>query len=177
MKWPFVVGEMIANAQQREKTFEKNIFNFFLERASICNFCCATNQNNPCKYVLYDRSQQPCGKFLSWASAPTPLGNFYSLAPPSLGISINHLWGVWIFSGTTQCNENIKLSWRGPTSFQLSKTWSISAIENVFLVSIAFYIITQVILAFLLVLVYDLLEDRRIDDDSARFKFFFNFEF
>ena len=34
------------------------------------------------------------------------------------------------------------------------------------------YIITQVILAFWLVLAYDLLEDRRIDDGSARFKFF-----
>ena len=32
------------------------------------------------------------------------------------------------------------------------------------------YIITQVILAFWLVLAYDLLEDTRIDDDSARFK-------
>ena len=38
--------------------------------------------------------------------------------------------------------------------------------------SIIFYIITQVILALWLVLAYDLLEDRRIDDDSARFKFF-----
>ena len=38
--------------------------------------------------------------------------------------------------------------------------------------SISFYIITQVILALWLVLAYDLLEDRRIDDDSARFKFF-----
>ena len=83
MKWPFVVGEMIANAQQRKKTFETNIFKFFLERASISNFCCATNQNNPRKYVSYDRSHllQPCGKFLSWAS-PIPLGNFYPLAPP-----------------------------------------------------------------------------------------------
>jgi len=34
------------------------------------------------------------------------------------------------------------------------------------------YIITQVILAFWLVLAYDLLEDRRIDDDSAWFNFF-----
>ena len=34
------------------------------------------------------------------------------------------------------------------------------------------YIITQVILAFWLVLAHDLLEDRRIDEDSARFKFF-----
>ena len=37
------------------------------------------------------------------------------------------------------------------------------------------YIITQVILAFLLVLAYDLLEDRRTDDDSARFKFYWIF--
>ena len=37
------------------------------------------------------------------------------------------------------------------------------------------YIITQVILAFSLVLAHDLLEDRRIDDDSAEFKFFLNF--
>ena len=36
------------------------------------------------------------------------------------------------------------------------------------------YIITQVILALWLVLVYDVLEDRRIDDDSTQFKFFFN---
>ena len=33
--------------------------------------------------------------------------------------------------------------------------------------SVPFYIITQVILAFWLVLAYDLLEDRRIDDNSA----------
>ena len=33
------------------------------------------------------------------------------------------------------------------------------------------YIITQVILAFQLVLAYDLLEHRRIDHDSAQFKF------
>ena len=37
------------------------------------------------------------------------------------------------------------------------------------------YNITQVILAFWLVLAYDLLEDRRTDDDSARFNFFFIF--
>ena len=37
------------------------------------------------------------------------------------------------------------------------------------------YIITQVILAFWLVLAYDLLKDRCIDDDSARFKFFLTF--
>ena len=39
-------------------------------------------------------------------------------------------------------------------------------------------IVTQVILAFWLVLAYDLLElleDRRTDDDSARFKFFWIF--
>ena len=40
--------------------------------------------------------------------------------------------------------------------------------------SINFYIITLVILAFWLVLAYVLLEDRRTDDDSARFKFFWN---
>ena len=40
-----------------------------------------------------------------------------------------------------------------------------------------FYIIAQVILPFWLVLAYDLLEDRRIDDDSARFKFSEFFEF
>ena len=41
--------------------------------------------------------------------------------------------------------------------------------------SIILYTITQVILAFWLVLAYDLLEDRRIDNDSARFKFFLIF--
>ena len=40
---------------------------------------------------------------------------------------------------------------------------------------IVVYIITQVILAFWLVLAYDLLEDKRIDDDTARFKFFWIF--
>ena len=50
---------------------------------SMIRFCCATNQNNPHKYVSYNRSHplQPCGKFFSWAS-PIPLGNFYPLAPP-----------------------------------------------------------------------------------------------
>ena len=38
---------------------------------------------------------------------------------------------------------------------------------------LSLYIITQVILALRLVLANDLLEDRRIDDDSARFQFFF----
>ena len=37
------------------------------------------------------------------------------------------------------------------------------------------YITTQVILAFWLALAYDLLEDRRIDDNSTRFKFFWIF--
>jgi len=41
--------------------------------------------------------------------------------------------------------------------------------------SIRFYIITQVILAFWLVLTYDLLEDRCIDDDSAQLNFFLIF--
>ena len=41
--------------------------------------------------------------------------------------------------------------------------------------SIILYIITQVILAFRLVLAYDLLEDRHIDEDSALFKFFLIF--
>ena len=63
------------------------IFKFFLKRASIYDFCCNTNQNNPhiLKYDSYDRSRllQPCGKFFSWAS-PIPLGNFYPLAPPPL---------------------------------------------------------------------------------------------
>ena len=39
----------------------------------------------------------------------------------------------------------------------------------------AYYITTQGILAFWLVLAHDLLEDRRIDDDSARFNFFLIF--
>ena len=63
------------------------IFKFFLKRASISDFCCNTNQNNPhiLKYDSYDRSRllQPCGKFFSWAP-PIPLGNFYPLAPPPL---------------------------------------------------------------------------------------------
>ena len=41
--------------------------------------------------------------------------------------------------------------------------------------SASIYKITQVILAFWLVLAYDLLEDRRTDDDSARFTFFWIF--
>ena len=63
------------------------IFKFFLKRASIYDFCCNTNQNNPhiLKYDSYDRSRllQPCGKFFSWAP-PIPLGNVYPLAPPPL---------------------------------------------------------------------------------------------
>ena len=47
-----------------------------------------------------------------------------------------------------------------------------TGISSIF--SIIFYIITHVILFFWLVLSYDLLEDRRIDDGSARFKFFLN---
>ena len=50
--------------------------------------------------------------------------------------------------GTTSGNVRVNLSNTGPVS-----------------------IITQVILAFWLVLTYDLLEDRRTDDDSARFNF------
>ena len=89
---------------------DRYIFKFFLERASISDFCCDTNQNNPhiLEYDSYYRSRllQPCRKFFSWAH-PIPLGNFYPLVPPPphpLGISINHPWrgrGVWIFSGIT----------------------------------------------------------------------------
>ena len=103
---------MIANAQQRKKTFQTNIFKFFLERASISNFCCATNQNNPRKYVSYDRSHllQPCGKFLSWAS-PIPLGNLYPLAPPPpRNFHEPSLGGVWIFSGTTHSMHSMVVS-------------------------------------------------------------------
>ena len=54
------------------------------------------------------------------------------------------------------------------TTFQNSnRRWSKCANHS--------YIITQVIPALWLVLAYDLLEDRRIDYDSARFKFFQNF--
>ena len=35
----------------KKKTFETNILNFFLERASISNFYGATNQNNSGKLV------------------------------------------------------------------------------------------------------------------------------
>ena len=52
--------------------------------------------------------------------------------------------------------------------------------KNTSKVSMLYYIITQVILTFRLVFAYGVLEDRRIDDGSARFKFsnfFFNFEF
>ena len=69
---------------KKRKTFETNIFKFFLERAPISNFCCATNQNNPhIKYVSCDRLHllKPCGKYFSWAP-PIPFRNFYPLAPP-----------------------------------------------------------------------------------------------
>jgi len=46
---------------------------------------------------------------------------------------------------------------------------------NILHASITHYIITQVILAFWLVLAYDLLEDRCTDDDSGRFKVFWIF--
>ena len=101
---------MIASSQQRRRCLRQTSWSFFLQRASTSNFCCATDQNNPhiLKYVSYDRSclLQPCGKLFSWAP-PVPLGNVYPLAPPPLGISIDHLWGggVWIFSGITQCNN------------------------------------------------------------------------
>ena len=66
---------------------DRYIFKFFLERASISDFCCDTNQNNPhiLEYDSYDCSRllQPRGKFFSWAH-PIPLGNFYPLAPPPL---------------------------------------------------------------------------------------------
>ena len=66
---------------------DRYIFKFFLERESISDFCCNTNQNNPhiLKYDSYDRSRllQPCRKFFS-SAPPIPLGNFYPLAPPPL---------------------------------------------------------------------------------------------
>ena len=37
----------------KKKTFETNILNFVLERASISNFYGATNQNNSGKFVLH----------------------------------------------------------------------------------------------------------------------------
>ena len=85
MKWLFIVGEMIANSQQRrERLLRQTSLSFFLERAPISNFCCATNQNNPhIKYVSCDRPHllKPCGKYFSWAP-PLPFRNFYPLAPP-----------------------------------------------------------------------------------------------
>ena len=95
---------------KKRKTFETNIFKFFLERAPISNFCCATNQNNPhIKYVLCDRPHllKPCGKYVSWAP-PIPFRNFYPLVPPNpeefpfpihgggMGIFWNHII-VFIF--------------------------------------------------------------------------------
>ena len=66
---------------------DRYIFKFFLERESISDFCCNTNQNNPhiLKYDSYDRSRllQPCWKFFS-SAPPITLGNFYPLAPPPL---------------------------------------------------------------------------------------------
>ena len=89
---------------KEKKRLRQTSLSFFLERESISSFCCAANQNNPQKYVSYDRSHllQPCGKFLSWAS-PIPLRNFYPLAPPSSRNFHEPSVGVWIFSGTTQC--------------------------------------------------------------------------
>ena len=89
---------------KEKKTLETNIFKFFLERESIYSFCCAANQNNPRKYVSYDRSHllQPCGKFLLWAS-PIPLRNFSPLASPPPRSFHEPSVGVWIFSGTPQC--------------------------------------------------------------------------
>ena len=55
--------------------------------------------------------------------------------------------------------------WQGRTDWGHQVLWQ----------SIYHYIITQVILAFWLVLAYDLLGNRRTDDDSARFKFFWIF--
>ena len=96
---------------------DRYIFKFFLERASISDFCCDTNQNNPhiLEYDSYDRSRllQPCGKFFSWAP-PIPLGNFYPLAPPHpLGISIDHPWGggMDIFWNHTLSRTGRNLLW------------------------------------------------------------------
>ena len=80
------------------------LFSFSWPYISISNFCWATSQNNPHKYVLYNWSHllQPCGKFLSWAS-PIPLRNFYPLAPPPpRNCHYPSTGGVWMFSGTTQ---------------------------------------------------------------------------
>ena len=74
-----------TSSKSNVRQTDRYIFQYFLERASISDFCCATNQNNPhtLKYVSYDRLclSQPCRKFFLWAP-PIPLGDFYPLGPP-----------------------------------------------------------------------------------------------
>ena len=62
-----------------------------------------------------------------------------------------------------------------PMSKRITKMIERNTNVLIYLLFIYYYIITQVILAFWLVLACDLWEDRRIDDDSARFKFFWSF--
>ena len=71
---------------------------------------------------------------------------------------------------------NICRNWTVEVVFSLNSR-SPRPIQNSSGSCILLYIITQVILEFWLVLAYDLLEDRRIDDDSTRFNFFEFFEF
>ena len=79
---------------------------FFSRGVPISKFWGSTNQNTYLSLcsticnILY-----PPWKIFHVANPPIPLGNFYLLTLPThpLGISIDHLWGVWIFSGITPC--------------------------------------------------------------------------
>ena len=72
-----------SELQAKKKTFEtSNISKFFLERATISNFFCATNQNNLRKYVSYDSRLLKPWKILHVNTPHTPR-KFHLLAPPT----------------------------------------------------------------------------------------------
>ena len=78
-------------ARNTDLCFKTTCVSMFLRLRSIV--CC---------FQCFVRGSSPFGKVVSHET-PLPLGNYRSWTPLPLGISNDLPWGVWIFSGTTQC--------------------------------------------------------------------------
>ena len=82
----------------KKKTFEANIFKFFLKGEPTCTciskFWGAANQNTYRKFVWYDLQRLCLLEIFHVPNPPPPipLGNFCLLTPHPLGISIDHPW-------------------------------------------------------------------------------------
>ena len=78
----------------KKKTFEANIFKFFLKWSLFQSFGVLQIRILTVSCVVRFATFIPPGNF-SRAQPPIPLGNFHLLNPRPLGISNDHPWGGW----------------------------------------------------------------------------------